>query len=79
MFFRKSALPLVEEWRRVIKSDPTRLWDQGEFNRIARQKWDPGRTSGLSDPRLFSNATTARPRLATAHWRGVYSTLHPPP
>ena len=53
MFFRKSALPLVEEWRRVIKTDPTRLWDQGEFNRIARQKWDPGRTSGLSDPRLF--------------------------
>ena len=47
MFFRKSALPLVEEWRRVIKTDPTRLWDQGEFNRIARQKWDPGRTSGF--------------------------------
>ena len=23
MFFRKSAMPLVEEWRRVIRSDPT--------------------------------------------------------
>ena len=53
MFFRPSALPLVEEWRRVINEDRVGRWDQGEFNRIARQKWDPGRTSGLSDPRLF--------------------------
>ena len=53
MLFRKSALPLVEEWRTVIRADPSNKWDQGEFNRIARLKWDVGRTSGLSDERLF--------------------------
>ena len=53
MFFRKSALPLVEEWRRVIREAPRTRWDQGEFNRLARQKWDPRSTKGLSDPRLF--------------------------
>ena len=53
VFFRKSALPLVEEWRRVIKEDPRTRWDQGEFNRIARLKWAPGRFDGLSDKRLF--------------------------
>jgi hypothetical protein len=36
MFFRPSALPLVEEWRRVIREQPTKRWDQGEFNRVAR-------------------------------------------
>ena len=36
MLFRKAALPLVEEWRAVIRSDPSNKWDQGEFNRIAR-------------------------------------------
>ena len=30
MFFRKGALPLVEEWRRVIREQPTQRWDQGE-------------------------------------------------
>ena len=53
MFFRKSALPLVEEWRAVIKSDPRNKWDQGEFNRLARFQWRPHRKDGLSDPRLF--------------------------
>ena len=53
MFFRKSALPLVEEWRRVIREQPRSRWDQGEFNRIARVGWKPSRTDGLSDPRLF--------------------------
>lgn len=53
MFFRKSAMPLVEEWRRVIKEDPRNRWDQGEFNRLARYKWRPNRRDGLSDPRLF--------------------------
>ena len=53
MFFRKSALPLVEEWREVIRSDPRNKWDQGEFNRLARFKWKPHRKDGLSDPRLF--------------------------
>ena len=53
MFFRKSALPLVEEWRRYIGEDPASRWDQGEFNRIARLGWKPQRTDGLSDPRLF--------------------------
>ena len=53
MLFRKSALPLVEEWRAVIRSDPRNKWDQGEFNRLARYKWRPQRTSGLSDSRLF--------------------------
>ena len=53
MLFRKSALPLVEEWRAVIRGDPSNKWDQGEFNRIARLQWDPSRASGLSDPRLF--------------------------
>ena len=38
MFFRKSAMPLVEEWRRVIKEDPRNRWDQGEFNRLARRQ-----------------------------------------
>ena len=28
MFFRKSALPLVQEWRQVIRSDPRNKWDQ---------------------------------------------------
>jgi len=53
MFFRKSAMPLVEEWRRVIKADPRSKWDQGEFNRLARHEWKPQRTDGLSDKRLF--------------------------
>ena len=53
MLFRKSALPLVEEWRRVIRADPRNRWDQGEFNRLARYKWKPNRRDGLSDPRLF--------------------------
>ncbi|EOD17198.1 hypothetical protein EMIHUDRAFT_459022 [Emiliania huxleyi CCMP1516] len=75
MFFRPSAIPLVEEWRRYINEDPRNRWDQeplysyshhrttliscrptantGEFNRIARSKWKPGRTDGLSDKRLF--------------------------
>jgi hypothetical protein len=53
MFFRKAALPLVEEWRAVIRSDPRNKWDQGEFNRLARYKWKPHRTDGMSDPRLF--------------------------
>jgi len=53
MFFRKSALPLVEEWRRVIGEDPRNRWDQGEFNRIARLEWKPQRSDGLSDKRLF--------------------------
>ena len=49
----RSALPLVEEWRAVIRSDPRNKWDQGEFNRLARFEWNPRRTDGLSDPRLF--------------------------
>ena len=53
MFFRDSSLPLVEEWRRVIRSDPANKWDQGEFNRLARHQWDPRSTKGLADPRLF--------------------------
>ena len=53
MLFRKAALPLVEEWRQVIRADPSNKWDQGEFNRIARLGWDVGRTAGLSDERLF--------------------------
>jgi len=53
MLFRKAALPLVEEWRAVIRADPSNKWDQGEFNRISRLGWDVGRTSGLSDERLF--------------------------
>lgn len=53
MFFRKAALPLVSEWRSVIMSKPRSLWDQGEFNRLARHQWDPRSTKGLSDPRLF--------------------------
>ena len=53
MFFRKSALPLVEEWRRVIREQPKTRWDQGEFNRVARMQWKPHDTKGLSDPRLF--------------------------
>ena len=28
MFFRPSAMPLVEEWRRVIRENPTSRWDQ---------------------------------------------------
>jgi hypothetical protein len=53
MFFRKTALPLVEEWRSVIRADPRSRWDQGEFNRLARKGWKPGRSDGLSDKRLF--------------------------
>ena len=53
MFFRKSAMPLVEEWRRVIREQPKTRWDQGEFNRLARYQWKPHETKGLSDPRLF--------------------------
>ncbi len=53
MFFRASALPLVEEWRRVIRADPRQKWDQGEFNRLARLEWKPNRRDGLSDERLF--------------------------
>jgi hypothetical protein len=53
MYFRTSAMPLVEEWRTVIRSDPANKWDQGEFNRLARDGWDPGRTEGLEDRRLF--------------------------
>jgi len=36
MFFRPSALPLVSEWRKVIREQPKTRWDQGEFNRLAR-------------------------------------------
>jgi arabinosyltransferase len=55
MFFRKSALPLVQAWRRTIATNPRGRWDQGEFNALARpQSGDPGRASApLSDPRLF--------------------------
>lgn len=53
MFFRKAALPLVEEWRKVIREQPRARWDQGEFNRLARHKWNPRRSDGLSDKRLF--------------------------
>uniref|UniRef100_A0A7S0LS50 Nucleotide-diphospho-sugar transferase domain-containing protein n=1 Tax=Coccolithus braarudii TaxID=221442 RepID=A0A7S0LS50_9EUKA len=53
MFFRKSSLPLVEEWRRVIAEQPRSRWDQGEFNRLARTEWNPRSTAGLSDPHLF--------------------------
>eukprot|EP00966_Prymnesium_polylepis_P334564 7389933-Prymnesium_polylepis.2 len=53
MFFRKGALPLVEEWRKVIREQPTVRWDQGEFNRLARKQWKPHRNDGLSDKRLF--------------------------
>ena len=53
MFFRKAATPLVEEWRRVILTNPRSLWDQGEFNRLARFQWNPRSTEGLSDKRLF--------------------------
>lgn len=28
MFFRPSAIPLVEEWRRYINEDPRNRWDQ---------------------------------------------------
>ena len=53
MFFRKSALPLVEVWLESVLSNPVTKWDQGEFNALARQGWDPVNTKGLSDPRLF--------------------------
>ena len=53
MFFRASALPLVDEWLKVINEDRVGRWDQGEFGRIARIGWDPSSTAGLSDPRLF--------------------------
>ena len=53
MFFRPTALPLVDEWLKVINEDRVGRWDQGEFGRIARIGWDPSRTDGLSDPRLF--------------------------
>ena len=53
MFFRPSALPLVSEWRKVIREQPKTRWDQGEFNRLARFQWKPNDVKGLSDPRLF--------------------------
>ena len=55
MFFRASAIPLVEEWRKVIKEDQVGRWDQGEFSRLVRVGWDPSDKGalGLSDPRLF--------------------------
>ena len=53
MFFRPSALPLVDEWLKVINEDRVGRWDQGEFGRVARIGWDPSSTAGLSDPRLF--------------------------
>jgi hypothetical protein len=53
MFFRPSALPLVAEWRKVIREQPKTRWDQGEFNRLARYQWKPSDIKGLSDPRLF--------------------------
>ena len=60
MLFRPSAKPLVDEWLRVVSSDPTGKWDQGEFNRLARagavfdEDRGPTTTSlRLSDPRLW--------------------------
>eukprot|EP00908_Phaeocystis_cordata_P009444 Transcript_20222.p1 GENE.Transcript_20222~~Transcript_20222.p1 ORF type:complete len:405 (+),score=171.88 Transcript_20222:214-1428(+) len=55
MFFRGSALPLVEEWRKVIREQPEERWDQGEFNRLARLDWNWRETKGLSDPSLFNS------------------------
>lgn len=52
-FFRKSALPLVAEWLRVVEADPTGSWDQSVFNQLARAGADFTRTRGLSDHRLF--------------------------
>ena len=58
MFFRPAAQPLVVEWLRSVLADPTGTWDQGEFNRLARQKQKfyserNFAQSGLSDIRLF--------------------------
>ena len=55
MLFRPPALPLVEEWRSVIKEDEVGRWDQGEFSRLVRVGWDPSdkASAGLSDARLF--------------------------
>ena len=55
MFFRGSALPPVEEWRKVIREQPEERWDQGEFNRLARLDWNWRETKGLSDPSLFNS------------------------
>ena len=64
MFFRPSALPLVDDWLQTLIANPTDRWDQGEFNRLAREGWiideprganaakEP-RRAPLSDPRLF--------------------------
>ena len=37
MMFRKSAMPLVEEWRRRLRQDPNGRWDQGEFGTLVRR------------------------------------------
>ncbi|KOO23428.1 glycosyltransferase family 77 protein [Chrysochromulina tobinii] len=36
LFFRPSALPLVDAWLAKVLSDPTGSWDQGVFNDLAK-------------------------------------------
>ena len=57
MMFRKSAMPLVEEWRRRLRQDPNGRWDQGEFGSLVRR-------GGLrfSPPAAAATATTAPSR-----------------
>mmetsp|Transcript_12700 Transcript_12700/g.32437 ORF Transcript_12700/g.32437 Transcript_12700/m.32437 type:complete len:620 (-) Transcript_12700:214-2073(-) len=52
-FFRASALPLVDEWMRVVTENPTGTWDQGVFNDLARKGPMWVDRSRLSDDRLF--------------------------
>ena len=51
MYFNVSALPLVRAWKlRMLRRN---VWDQGEFNSVAREGWSVADSRGLADPRLF--------------------------
>ena len=52
MYFNVSALPLVRAWRTRMATGRN-VWDQGEFNTLAKLGVSSGRTAGLSDVRLF--------------------------
>lgn len=52
LFFRPSALPLVDEWSRAVDKNPAGSWDQGVFNELAKKN-QRSATKPLSSDRLF--------------------------
>ena len=53
MYFNHSAMPLVQAWKDRMTEGGVRVWDQGEFNSLAKLGLRAGDATGLSDRRLF--------------------------